>query len=163
MISNNNNNNNNKRPVRENTKSKRDRKASGDFEHKIAGFKKVTFISSRCFRCCWLLLYIAQTNAYNFPLPKNGQNCRLVLLKTFVKSAQNQSLSGEICSENFLEIGFFFNNRFSAKFDPNFPRNSREIGRFFHEFVPENPTKFDFFSATYQRLCVMNGLRNKSS
>ena len=29
--------------------------------------------------------------------------------------------------------------------------NSREIGRFFREFVPENPAKFDFFSATYQK------------
>ena len=27
-----------------------------------------------------------------------------------------------------------------------FPQNSREIGRFFHEFAPENPTKFDIFS-----------------
>ena len=26
-----------------------------------------------------------------------------------------------------------------------FPRNSREIGHFFREFVPENPAKFDFF------------------
>ena len=35
--------------VRDNTKSKGDRKASGGFEHKIVGFKTVTFISSRCF------------------------------------------------------------------------------------------------------------------
>ena len=26
-----------------------------------------------------------------------------------------------------------------------FPRKSREIGRFFHEFAPENPAKFCFF------------------
>ena len=32
-----------------------------------------------------------------------------------------------------------------------FPRNSCKIGHFFHGFVPENPTKFDFFSATYQK------------
>ena len=25
------------------------------------------------------------------------------------------------------------------------PENSREIGQFFREFVPKNPTKFDFF------------------
>ena len=25
------------------------------------------------------------------------------------------------------------------------PENSRAIGRFFHEFVPKNPAKFDFF------------------
>ena len=41
-----------RKPVRENTKSKRDRKASSGFEHKIARFKKATFISSRCFCCC---------------------------------------------------------------------------------------------------------------
>ena len=38
--------------------------------------------------------------------------------------------------------GPFFTNRFSAKLASE---NSREIGRFFHEFVPENPAKFDFF------------------
>ena len=26
-----------------------------------------------------------------------------------------------------------------------FPRNSSEIGRFFHDFVPKNPVKFDIF------------------
>ena len=44
-------------------------------------------------------------------------------------------------------------------------QNSREIGRFFREFVPENPAKFDFFSATYQKPCpyhaaCMNVSRN---
>ena len=34
------------------------------------------------------------------------------------------------------------------------PENYREIGRFFWEFVPKNPTKFDFFSATYQKPCI---------
>ena len=29
--------------------------------------------------------------------------------------------------------------------------NSGEIGRFFRKFVPKNPAKFDFFSATYQK------------
>ena len=32
---------------------------------------------------------------------------------------------------------------FSANFD-FFPRKSREIGRFFREFAPENPAKFCF-------------------
>ena len=83
-----------KKPVWENTKSEQDRnlKASGGFEHKITGFIKVV---------------IAQANAYHFLPPKNGQNCHLVLLKTFMKSSQNQSLSSEICPENFHEIGFF--------------------------------------------------------
>ena len=27
----------------------------------------------------------------------------------------------------------------------------REIGQFFHEFAPENPAKFGFFSAKYQK------------
>ena len=33
--------------------------------------------------------------------------------------------------------------------------NSGEIGRFFREFVPKNPAKFDFFSATYQKPCIV--------
>ena len=72
---------------------------------------------------------------------------RLVSLKTFLKSAQNQSLSSEICSGSSHEIRcslpiVFFQRNWPRKF----PRNSREIGRFFHEFAPENPAKFDFFS-----------------
>ena len=50
-----------------------------------------------------------------------------------------------------------FTNSFSAKLrnrPRKFPRNSREIGRFFREFVPENPAKFDFFPATYQKPCI---------
>ena len=42
----------------------------------------------------------------------------------------------------------------SADFWANFyffPRKSREIGRFFREFAPENPAKFCFFSAKYQK------------
>ena len=34
---------------------------------------------------------------------------------------------------------------FQRNWPRKFPRNSREIGCFFREFVPENPAKFDFF------------------
>ena len=44
-----------------------------------------------------------------------------------------------------------------------FQQNSCKISHFFREFVSENPTKFDFFSVTYQRPCVMNSLCYKSS
>ena len=44
-----------------------------------------------------------------------------------------------------------FTNRFSANWSRKFLRNSREIGSSFREFVSENPAKFDFFSATYQK------------
>ena len=44
------------------------------------------------------------------------------------------------------------NRLFPIVFQQNWPRkfpwNSREIGRFFREFVSENPTKFDLFSTT---------------
>ena len=40
----------------------------------------------------------------------------------------------------------FFTNRFSAKLTSKNPAKFREIGRFFREFAPENPAKFDFFS-----------------
>ena len=38
-----------------------------------------------------------------------------------------------------------FTDCFLVKFTPKTPENSREIVRFFHEFVPKNPAKFDFF------------------
>ena len=34
--------------------------------------------------------------------------------------------------------------------------NPREIGRFFHECVPENPGNLTFFPATYQKPCLMS-------
>ena len=66
-------------------------------------------------------------------------------MKTFLKSAQNQSLSSKICSGSSHEIGRSF-------------ENSCEISHFFREFVPENPTKFDFFPATYQMPCFNQSL-----
>ena len=96
------------------------------------------------------------------PKKKNWQNCRFVSLETFVKSAQNQLLSSEIgltisAKLTFLTIVFL------AKFVPNFSAKFRKIGRFFCEFISENPTKFGFFFTTYQRPCVMNGLHYKTS
>ena len=110
-----------------------------------------------------MLLLLHRLTLIISPLPKNGKNCPLVLLKTFVKSALNRSLSCEYCPENFREIGFFLTIVFQWNLTRIFLWNSPQIGRFFRQFVSENPTKFDFFSATYQRPCVMNGLRNKSS
>ena len=66
-------------------------------------------------------------------------------MKTFLKSAQNQSLSSEICSGSSHEIGRSLPIVFQRNWPQKFPRNSREIGRFFREFVPENPAKFDLF------------------
>ena len=59
----------------------------------------------------------------------------------------------------FCEIWLFSreNSAKSADFSANidfFPRKSREIGRFFREFAPENPAKFCFFSAKYQKPCL---------
>ena len=67
------------------------------------------------------------------------------------KSEQNQSLSSEICSGSSHEIGRSLPVVFQLNWLRKFPQNSREIGRFFHEFVPKNPAKSDFFSATYQK------------
>ena len=55
------------------------------------------------------------------------------MLQTLVRSAQNRLISSEIC---------VFTDCFLVKFAPE---NSRENSRFFREFVPKNPTKFDFF------------------
>ena len=61
--------------------------------------------------------------------------------KTFVWSAQNRSISSEVCLENNHKTGRFL----PVAFWWSLPWNSREIGRFFREFVPKNPANFDFF------------------
>ena len=66
-------------------------------------------------------------------------------LKTLLRSAQNRSISSEICLENNHKIGRFLLIAFWRRLPGNFLRNSHEIGRFFHKFVPKNPAKFDFF------------------
>ena len=60
-------------------------------------------------------------------------------LKTLVWSVQNLSISSEICPEKNPPC---FYRLFS---DQVRPENSHEIGRFFRDFVPKNPAKFDFF------------------
>ena len=65
-------------------------------------------------------------------------------LKRLVWSAQNRLISSEICLESNHKIGRFLPNSFQWSLPRKLPRNSR-IGRFFREFVPKNPVKFDFF------------------
>ena len=48
----------------------------------------------------------------------------------------------EICQKKKPAKSAVFTDCFLAKFPPEI---SHEIGRFFYEFVPENPSKFDFF------------------
>ena len=66
-------------------------------------------------------------------------------LKMLVWSAQNRSISSEICLENNHKIGRFLPIAFWWSLPWKLLRNYREISRFFHEFVPKNPVKFDFF------------------
>ena len=66
-------------------------------------------------------------------------------LKTLVWSVQNWSISSEICLENNHKIGRFLSIAFWWSLPWKLPWNSCEIGQFFREFVPKNPTKFDFF------------------
>ena len=65
--------------------------------------------------------------------------------KTLFWSAQNRSISSEICLKNNHKIGRFLPITFWWSLPRKLPRNSRENGRFFREFLPKNPTKFDFF------------------
>ena len=62
-----------------------------------------------------------------------------------VWSAPNWSISSEICHENNHKIAPFLPIAFWWGLPRKLPRNSREIGRFFREFVSKNPAKFDFF------------------
>ena len=90
-------------------------------------------------------------------------------LKSLVWSAQNWSISREICLENNHKMGRFLPIAFWWSLPRKLPWNSREIGRFFREFVPKNPAKFDFFfrdlsealmrrspdSSIFRRECIM--------
>ena len=51
-----------------------------------------------------------------------------------------------MCSGRSHEIGRSLPIVFQRNWPRKLPRNSREIGRFFREFAPENPAKFEFFS-----------------
>ena len=60
-----------------------------------------------------------------------------------IKSAQNRLISSKICPENSHEI---------SRFLPIGEVSTEN----FSEFVSENPVKFDFFFATYQKPCSMD-------
>ena len=69
-------------------------------------------------------------------------NCRFEKIKAEIKFVH----------DNIIIFDFFFGGGggslplvFQRNWPWVFPRNSREIGRFFREFVPENPAKFAFF------------------
>ena len=66
-------------------------------------------------------------------------------LKTLVWSAQNRSISSKIFPENNHKIRRFLPIALPPSLPRKFQRNSREIGRFFRDFVPKVPAKFDFF------------------
>ena len=70
---------------------------------------------------------------------------RLVSLKTFLKSAQNQSLSSKICSRSSHKNRPFFTNHFSAKLASKIPAKFPRNRPFFPRIWPWNPAKFDFF------------------
>ena len=106
------------------------------------------------FLLCSIRLLVKYAFILRYEAWVNLSEC-LVSLKTFLKSAQNQSVSNEICSGSSHEIGCSLPIVFQRNWPWKFPRNSREIGRFFREFAPENPAKFDFFPATYQKPCEM--------
>ena len=71
--------------------------------------------------------------------------------KMLVWSAQNWSISCEICPKNNHKIGRFLPIAFRRSLPWKFPQNSREIDRFFREFVAKNPAKFDFFFMICQK------------
>ena len=72
-----------------------DRKASGGFEHKIAGLKKATFVSSRCFCCCCYCTVPPPP-----PHQKHWQNCRVFCsftLRAEVSSVFPKSFAWLVC------------------------------------------------------------------
>ena len=69
-------------------------------------------------------------------------------MKTFLKSAQNQSLSSEICSGSSHEIGRSLPIVFQRNWPWKFPRNRPFFSTNLSLKIPRNLT---FFSATYQK------------
>ena len=101
------------------------------FSCKIAGFRKATLISSRCC-CCYCIIF-----------EKNG-SIAVFFTKKRLSNAEHCSKIG---TKNCHKISSFLRK---------FPWISHEIGRFFYEFDSERPVKFNFLSATYQKLCLMS-------
>ena len=58
---------------------------------------------------------------------------------------QNRLIFSKIYLEKNHKIGRFLLIAFWCSLPRKLPRNYREIGRFFLEFVPKNPVKFEFF------------------
>ena len=88
------------------------------------------------------------------------------LLFCFIKNVHENSAKQIAFQLNLQEISAkwaFLLIIFRRNLSQIFQQNSCKISPFFCEFVSENPMKFDFFSVTYQRPCVMNSLCYKSS
>ena len=88
------------------------------------------------------------------------------MLFCFIKNVHENSPKQTAFQLNLQEISAkwaFLPIIFRQNLSQIFQQNSCKISHFFCEFVSENPTKFDFFSVTYQRPCVMNSLCYKSS
>ena len=88
------------------------------------------------------------------------------MLFCFIKNVHENSPKQIAFQLNLQEISAkwaFLPIIFRRNLSQIFQQNSCKISHFFCEFVSENPTKFDFFSVTYQRPCVMNSLCYKSS
>ena len=97
---------------------------------------------------------------------KTIKNWHNLLLFCFIKNVHENSPKQIAFHLNLQEISAkwaFLPIIFRRNLSQIFQQNSCKISHFFCEFVSENPTKFDFFSVTYQRPCVMNSLCYKSS
>ena len=107
--------------------------------------------STRCRLCCENL-----GTSYNI----EGFAIGSFLERTVVERSNNQRKTDRFLAKFTLKIitksAVFLPIAFRPSLPPKFPRNSREIGRFFHDFVPTNPVKFDFFPAIYQKSCISN-------
>ena len=101
------------------------------------------------------------------PPQKKENNKKLAkLLFCFIKNVHENSAKRIAFQLNLQEISVkwaFLPIIFRQNLSQIFQQHSCKISHFFCEFVSENPTKFDFFSVTYQRPCVMNSLCYKSS
>ena len=97
--------------------------------------------------CHWLI-----SGAYSCRKSKMMTSVRKTL-KTPVSSAQNRSITSEICPEKKHKICRFFTDCFPAKFAPKIHAESADFSAILSLQILRNLT---LFSATYQKPCLDN-------
>jgi len=78
------------------------------------------------------------------------------LVKTIHQISAKRIAFQQNLPRKFPQNRLFFTNSFSVKFAPKIPMNFPQNRSYFCEFISENTAKFYFFSATFQKPCIVS-------